>query len=148
MKPQVVEIKLEKEYRFMYANFVISSQHKLYLLLAKKDDDVDALEFDFVVYKYGYPNDEVEHPLMKYGLGFYGFYEVLNSTWIENLRMNNSSHFAHSDKFFHKMKHYVVKFKDVTLEVISFDYALKRLPKSFFSKMLNEEINFLDTNED
>ena len=143
-KPKVIEIELEKHFRFMYSNFVISSQHKLYLLLARKKDNVDVLEFDFSVYKYGYPNDEVGHPLMKYGLGFYGFYEVLNSKWIDKLRINNSAHLSHSDDIFNKKKHYVAKFKDVTLEVISYNYELKTLPKSYFSNILNEQFKYLD----
>ena len=128
----------------MYSNFVISSQHKLYLLLAQKENNIDVLEFDFSVYKYGYPNDEVGHPLMKYGLGPYGFYEVLNSKWIEKLRINNSSHSKHSDEIFNKKKHYVAKFKDVTLEVISYNYELKTFPKNYFSNILNDQFKYLD----
>lgn len=41
----------------------LNSQHELFLLLKKRDDHIDALKFDFLVYKYGYPNDEVGHPL-------------------------------------------------------------------------------------
>jgi len=143
-KPKVIEIELEKHFRFMYSNFVISSQQQLYLLLALKEYDIDVLVFDFSVYKYGYPNDEVGHPLMKYGLGIYGFYEVLNSKWVEKLRINNSFHCRHSDEIFNKKKHYVAKFKDVTLEVISYNYELKTLSKSFFSNMLNEQFKYLD----
>ncbi len=143
-KQNVIEIELAKHFRFMYSNFVISSQQKLYLLLAKKENEIDVLEFDFSVYKYGYPNDEVGHPLMKFGLGFYGFYEVLNSKWIEKLRINNSYHPRHSDVIYNKKKHYVAKFKDVTLEIISYNYELKTLPKSFFSNMLNEQFKYLD----
>ncbi len=145
MKNQkVIEIELAKHFRFMYSNFVISSQQKLYLLLAQKDNNVDVLEFDFSVYKYGYPNDEVGHPLIKYGLGTYGFYEVQNSKWIEKLRINNSSHHSHSDDMFKTKKHYVVKFKDVTLEVIANNYELKTLPKSFFTALLNNQLLELD----
>jgi len=144
IKQKVIEIELEKHFRFMYSNFVVSSQQVLYLLLAKNEEFVDVIEFDFIVYKYGYPNDEVGHPLMEYGLGFYGFFEVQNSNWIDEIRNNNSTHPRHTDSLFEDDRHYVAKFKDLTLEVIANKYALRRIKKSFFKELMDEQINFLD----
>ena len=59
MCPEVVEVVLRKNYRFMYENFVIATQGDLYLLLEKSGGMVDALKFDFSIFKYGSPNDEV-----------------------------------------------------------------------------------------
>ena len=84
------------------------------------------------------------HPLIKFGLDIYGFFEVLNSKWIEEIRVNNSSHSSHSDNMFNKKKHYVAKFKDVTLEVIANSYELKIYPKSFFDTFLNQQLIELD----
>ena len=46
-KPEVREISLKKEYKFMYWNFLISSQHDLYLLLEEENGVIDTLKFDF-----------------------------------------------------------------------------------------------------
>ncbi|WP_117175855.1 hypothetical protein [Mariniflexile rhizosphaerae] len=143
-EPKVTEIKLDKHFRFMYSNFVISSQQKLYLILARKENDLDVIEFDFSIYKYGYPNDEVGHPLMKYGLGFYGFYEVENSKWIEELRLNNSYHSSHMDSIYDKKQHFIAKFKDVTLEVISYGYELKTITQNYLIAETMKEMNILD----
>ena len=72
--PSVVEVPLRKGYRFMYKNFLISTQQDLYLLLEKNGATVDALKFDFTIFKYGSPNDEARggHPLSAHGLGFVG----------------------------------------------------------------------------
>ena len=82
-EPKVIEIKLKKDYRFMYENFLISGQQELYLMLEENNGIIDLLKFNFKVYKYGYPNDEAmgSHPMAKFGLGFYGLFEVLNSPW-------------------------------------------------------------------
>ena len=139
--PVVREIKLNKHFPFMYDNFVVSSQRELFLLLEEQNGIIDALKFDFLIYKYGYPNDEVGHPLMKFGLGFYGFYEVSNSPWVEETKLHNRSHPRHSDEFYKLERHFVVKFKDVTLEVIARDYRQIELTKGEFFSIINNEID-------
>lgn len=85
----VTEVSVSKDYAFMYENFIVSSQQKLFLLLEQTDSVIDSLQFDFLIYKYSYPNDEVSHPLSKYGLGSYGLFEVTNSPWVTELKDNN-----------------------------------------------------------
>ncbi|MDT3402971.1 hypothetical protein [Mucilaginibacter terrae] len=80
-QPKVKEIALKREYVFMYENFLLSTQHELYLALEKRKEVVSILKFKYRQYKYGYPNDEAGHPYMDYGLGFYGFFEVHYSPW-------------------------------------------------------------------
>ena len=75
----LTEVSLNKDYQFMYEGFVVSSQQTLFLLLTQKYDKIDALKFDFLLYKYGYPNDEASHPLAIYGLRSYGLFKVDNS---------------------------------------------------------------------
>ena len=139
----VTEVNLSKEYAFMYENFVVSSQHKLLLLLEQADNVIDTLQFDSLIYKYGYPNDEVSHPLSKYGLGSYGLFQVTNSPWVTELRDNNRQHDRHTDSSFDDYKHYVVKFKDVTLEVICTNMQEIQLTKSELLVFLDEQINYL-----
>ena len=133
------KVILENNYDFMYENFIISSQRTLYLLLENKDGIIDALRFDFKIYKYGYPNDEVDLPSKISNIANYGMSEVFNSKWINELMINNRSHSQHSDSFYSNYKHYVIRFKDVTLEVISQKYEI--------IKMTKEEINKIITNE-
>lgn len=140
-----MKIELNKKFRFLYSNFVISSQTKLHLILTKRENILDVIEFDlFSVYKFGYPNDEVSHPLTKYGLGNYGFFEVQNSEWIEQLRKNNSSHSSHSDSTYNDLKHFIAKFKDVTLEVIAGDFELKTIKQDELIAETIRELNNLD----
>ena len=143
LKIGVTEITLKKDYTFMYENFVVSSQQKLFLLLEQADDIIDALQFDFLIYKYGYPNDEVGHPLSKYGLGSYGLFEVGNSPWVTELRDNNRQHHRHIDSSFENYKHYVAKFKDVTVEVICTNMKEIQLTKSELLVFVDEQIKYL-----
>ncbi|MFN5310421.1 MAG: hypothetical protein ACK5C0_13290 [Candidatus Kapaibacterium sp.] len=133
-------ILLKKEYKFMYENFVFSSQHKLYLFLEENNGIIEALSFDFKVYKYGYPNDEVGLPSKIPGVESYGFSQVYNSEWIEELKINNRSHPQHNDKFYESYKHYVVRFKDVTLEVIANGFEITELTKIDLIELLNNEV--------
>ncbi len=125
----------------MYENFVFSSQQKLYLFLEENNGIIDALSFDFVVYKYGYPNDEVGLPSKIPGVESYGFSQVYNSKWIDELKSNNSSHPQHNDEFYKNYKHYVIRFKDVTLEVIADGFEVTELKKEDLIELLNNEIS-------
>ena len=127
----------------MYENCIVSSQQKLLLLLEQADDIIDTLQFDFLIYKYGYPNDEVSHPLSKYGLGSYGLFQVANSPWVTELRDNNRQHHRHTDSSFDDYKHYVAKFKDVTVEVICTSMNEIQLTKSELLVFLDEQIKYL-----
>ena len=127
----------------MYQNFIIASQQNLLLLLEQTENAIDALRFDFLIHKYGYPNDEVSHPLSKYGLGFYGLFEVTNSPWIIELRNINRQHSRHTDSMFDNYKHYIAKFKDVTVEVISTKIEEIQLTKIELLTFIDAEVNDL-----
>jgi len=144
--PSVKEISLKKEYKFMYENFVISSQRELYLLLARNNDIVDALKFEFKIYKFGYPNDEAlgAHPMAKFGLGFYGFFEVKNSPWIDELRnLNRAAHERHTDSMYSNYRHYIARFKDVTLDVISRPFEEVQLTSDDIFKLVKQQLDYL-----
>jgi len=119
-KPIVKEIKLKKEYPFMYEGFMIATQNILYLLLEENAGLTDALSFQFRIFKFGHPNDEVlgAHPMAKYGLRHYGIFEVSNSPWIEELKIGNRIHPSHTDDMFDDYKHFIITYKDNTLDVI------------------------------
>ncbi len=144
-EPQVTEIKLKKDFKFMYENFLISGQRDLYLLLEESEGLIDALRFNFLIYKYGYPNEEAmgAHPMTKYGLGFYGLFEVLNSPWIIEIRDSNRIHSSHNDNMYNDYKHYIASFKDVTLDVICSKMEELQLTKGQLIEIVNKEIEFL-----
>jgi hypothetical protein len=144
-EPKVTEIKLKKDFKFMYENFLISGQRDLYLLLEESEGLIDALRFNFLIYKYGYPNDEAmgAHPMTKYGLGFYGLFEVLNSPWIIEIRDSNMIHPSHNDNMYNNYKHYIARFKDVTLDVICSKMEELQMTKGQLIEIVNKEIEFI-----
>lgn len=137
------KITLEKDYHFMYENFIVSSQHNLFLFLEENNGIIEAINFRFKVYKYGYPNDEVELPSKISGVETYGISQVFNSDWIKELMINNRSHPKHSDSFYTNYKHYVVRFKDVTLEVISDKYEIIKMTKEELNEIISRELDFI-----
>jgi hypothetical protein len=147
--PQVIGVKLSRDYKFMYDNFLISSQHELYLLLQERGGQVDTLKFDFSIYKFGYPNDEAmgAHPLAKFGLGFYGLFEVLNSPWIKEICEANRIHSRHDDKMFEDVRHYIARFKDVTLDILCRKMEETQLTKERIIELVDKEIGFLKTDD-
>jgi hypothetical protein len=147
--PQVVEVKLSKDYKFMYENFLISSQQELYLLLQAHRGQVDALKFNFMIYKFGYPNDEAigAHPLAKFGLGFYGLFEVINSPWTKEICEANKVHPRHEDSMFHDVKHYIARFKDVTLDVLATKLEEVQMSADKVIELVNKEMEFLKTDD-
>jgi hypothetical protein len=144
--PEVKEVRLKKQYKFMYENFLISTQHALYLLLEKEGDQVHALKFGLSCFKYGYPNDEVHgnHPMTKYGLGLYGLYEVSGSPWIEEMMVANRIHHRHTDSMFSDKRHFIACFKDVTLDVVCTDIEEIQLTRSEVIDLLNGELASLE----
>lgn len=143
---KVIEIALSRDYRFMYENFLIATQHDIYLLMEKHDDVVHVLYFDSAKMKYGSPNDEARggHPLAKHGLGFYGFFQVENSPWIREQMIANRVHERHFDGMFDDRNHYVVCFKDVMLEVTCRSYEERSLSVCEVDALVHRELEFLE----
>lgn len=139
--PKITEIALKKHYKFMYENFVIATQQGVFLMLEKHGDIVTCLHFDSPQMKYGSPNDEARggHPLFKFGLGFYGLFEVENSPWIKERMVANRVHPCHFDG----MKHYIACFKDVMLEVICLSYEEKQMSLLEIKSLMDKELDNL-----
>ena len=141
-KPKISEVKLSREYSCMYENFVVLTQTGTYLLLEMDGDNIYALHFDAPTCKYGGPNDETHnaHPMSKYGLGFYGLFEIENSPWIEALMVANRIHPRHSDSTFTGYRHYIACFKDVKFESVCREMKEIVLSKPEFDALLNQEL--------
>lgn len=73
---------------------------------------------------FGMPNDEAlgGHPLFKRGLGFYGLFEVLDSSWVRHLERVNSVHDRHDPKWFENDRHFIFTLKESTFECVAEGY--------------------------
>ncbi len=145
-KPEIIELDLSSSYKFMYENFVISTQHDSYLFLDERGGIYHAIKFEGSTIKYGSPNDEGRgaHPLTKYGSLTYGFYEVKNSPWIEEQMIGNRNHPHHNDEMYKNKKHYIVCFKDVMFEASCRAYKLEKVSKERVVALVTEELDELN----
>lgn len=77
---------------------------------------------------FGPPNDEAfsGHPLASRGLGPYGVYEVLRSSWIRSLERMNAVHPNHRPEHFASYRHFVFAFHDTTFECVAEDFRMSR----------------------
>ena len=143
----VSEVKLSRDYSFMYENFVLLTQTGAYLFLEKDGDTTHALHFDSPNCKYGGPNDEAHggHPLTKYGLGLYGLYVIANSPWIHEMMVANRIHPRHSDSMFIHNKHYIACFKDVKFESACRKVEEITLTRSDIEALINKELFSLES---
>ena len=69
---------------------------------------------------FGPPNDEAfsGHPLAARGLGAYGAFEILSSSWIRALERMNSVHPYHRPDSFSSYRHFVLTFHDTIFECV------------------------------
>jgi hypothetical protein len=69
----------------------------------------------------GSPNDETlgGHPLRTRGLGYYGVFEVQNSSWIRSLERMNRVHPRHDPGRYQTLRHFIVTFQDKTFECVA-----------------------------
>jgi hypothetical protein len=130
----------------MYENFAILTQGIIYLFLEKVGDTVFALRFAGPDCKYGRPNDEAHgaHPLAKFGLGFYGFYEVHDSPWIREMMIANRVHPRHSDSLFDGLRHFIACFKDVKFECVCREMSEVQLGRDEFSELVTQQLGYLE----
>jgi hypothetical protein len=149
-QPKVTRVSLSKQYQFMYENFAIATQEGTYLLLEKEKNSVSLLYFDTLNMRYGPPNDEAlgGHYLSSFGLRHYGFFEVINSPWIEEQRIANRVHPRHSDSLFTNKRHFIACFKDVTFEVICRDFEEKKLSLAEVEAICKKQLEYLTIEPD
>ena len=105
---------------------VVQSDRACYLIYWVRDMERKALEFSRCsISKFGYPNDEAlgGHRLYEKGLGYYGFFEVLESEWIAELRQGNEVVFP-DFRAFPEGRHFIITFHDSTFECIASGFRL------------------------
>ena len=77
--------------------------------------------------RFGFPNDEVlgGHPLYGRGLQFYAAHEVVESSWLSELRRIEVHHHPQSlPTPFAESRHFLLAFHDSTLEAIARDVVV------------------------
>ena len=79
--------------------------------------------------------------MTKYGLSFYGLYRVDNSEWIKKL---NDRRPKTSWELFENYQHYIVTFKDVTIDVISKGFEEISLTENEIVELTKREIDNLN----
>ena len=92
-----------------------------------EDGLVAIVKFDTYSTMFGPPNDEAfsGHPLAARGLKPYGFFQILDSSWVRGLERMNSVHPYHAkDDFLARYRHFVLSFHDTTFECIASSYEL------------------------
>ena len=127
----------------MYENFTLNTQSELYLMLEESKGIVSTLKFDFLVFKYGYPNDEGlgQHPMAEFGLRWYDFFLVTNSTWINEMKERRP---AGSYDLFENYEHYIITFKDITLDIVSKKFEEVELTNEQIHDLVNLQLNYLN----
>ncbi len=89
---------------------------------------VAIITFDAYAHFLGPPNDEAfsGHPLHDRGLGYYGSYEVIDSSWIRKLERMNAVHQCHdSARFLKGKRHFIFTFHDSTFECVARDFRVE-----------------------
>lgn len=138
--PAVTEIDLGTDFIVMYENFIVSTQHKLYVVIENRGGNIGCLTFDFLQFQYCYPNDEAPH---RYGVTGYGLFEVHHSPLIFSLERQNRSHPRHNSSRCLNYRHFVVRFKDVTLDVVGKGYTRELLAVAEFDALLKRGFEFV-----
>lgn len=74
---------------------------------------------------FGMPNDETMHgrPLYKLGLQAHSYFEVLGSSWRDELERMNRVHSHHKKEHYADVRHFIFTFHDTTLEVLARSYT-------------------------
>jgi hypothetical protein len=78
-----------------------------------------------IAHYFGSPNDEAltGHPLAARGLGSYGVFEVVRSSWIRSLERMNRVHHLHRPERFEALRHFIFTFRDTTFECVADEVA-------------------------
>ena len=106
---------------------VVASEYRTLFAFETREARIQTAEFiGCTCVRFGFPNDEVldGHPLWGRGLTFYRAHEVIDSTWLADLRAIESVHDQAPETPFAESSHFVLTFHDSTLEAVARRIAL------------------------
>jgi hypothetical protein len=92
-------------------------------------DNAELIFKQCLIFKCGYPNDEIYFAYDYYTQGSmekYCLYEVLESGWIKELCKMNSVHPRHTDDLFKNDRHFIILFEDEVFECIAKSYEVAK----------------------
>ena len=102
--------------------------------LCKTNDDVTLVFgnvhlvfLECLIFKCGYPNEEIYMHYdyyTRFSMKKNILYELIESDWLNELRVMNSVHLRHSDSIFENDKHFIILFEDEVFECIATSYKL------------------------
>ncbi len=120
--PLSVPILLQNEWNA----FLIFNAVQWTLDNKRSQKGIGIIEIDGYIAKFGYPNHDAlgGHPLFKRGLKYCNVFEVLGSSWIQQLDAQNRIIFPGID-IFSDRRHFVFTFHDSTFECVARDIQAK-----------------------
>ncbi len=113
----------------------------LFYVSGQKDTEMTlALFRNYASYKFGLPREDCipNHPLYKYGLERFGFFEAGDSSWIKEIKKINKEDHAFSKEYFDNLKHYIFTFHDSTFECVSKDFSIHKLAGKSKIEIINK----------
>jgi hypothetical protein len=113
------------------APVVLASESRTFVAFERESGDNDlVVTAEFVgctSVRFGFPNDEAlhGHPLWGQGLQFYATHEILESSWLSELRLIESAHENAAATPFANSRHFLLAFHDSILEAIARDVVVQ-----------------------
>lgn len=79
---------------------------------------------------FGLPNDEAihAHPIARLGVHAYGCYEIMNSSWVQQIERENGRPLSSPDFFRGTPRHFVFTFHDSSLQCIAAELTARLIP--------------------
>jgi hypothetical protein len=87
------------------------------------------------IHKFGYPNDEASSGIPRTRGLSYGCYEVLNGTWLGELRTLNEHSFPGSPYGPRSARHFLFLFHDSSFECLADDLTIEIVPFEQFPRI-------------
>lgn len=121
--------------------FVVSSDTEL-MVFFYTDEEPYCCVVKFtrgIHHKFGTPSSETihGHPYHRLGLESYGFYELLESDYIMQMRIINEVHEQFDLETWKNYKHFIITFHDTMFECIATGYSISDVNLEAYNKYLS-----------
>ena len=132
---------------------LITDEHSLRLIFYSNDEnqielrqrdniyDQGIIELKFIrhnFFSFGPPNDEAlnGHPYYELGLGYYSFYELLDSDLIAKISTYGRHHHFYNPNAYEKSHHYIITFKEQLFECVAHSFEVYKYNDSIYDRGL------------
>lgn len=120
--PYAIEWQIDSEWPRMAQNAVLMTGSFMFVLTFDGAKNVLQIVFQHPdAVRFSCVSDEIitGHTLFGKGLRAYGLFKVVNSTWINELRICDAVHPQHNEAHWKAAEHYLLCFKDRMCEVVT-----------------------------